>query len=113
MTRILLFIAFAVSSLIDANASSNLHKYNNDSLITVLDAVINNKNFYEHKKRLSIERHLYRFNNATTDKDLYHECNTLLELYKKYRLDSVLYYASKKLEIAQRRLDCTLDDEYG
>lgn len=77
-------------------------RYNNDSLMAVLDEIIDNKAKYEQQKRQSINRHLFRLSRSVNDKDKYHEYSMLLDRYKKFRLDSVYYYAQKKLEIAQK-----------
>ncbi|MGN1237717.1 MAG: hypothetical protein ACI4UW_02190, partial [Muribaculaceae bacterium] len=73
-----------------------------DSLLLVLDEIIANKATYEGQKRSSIERHLYKLKNAVDEQALFDEYSTLFERYRKYRLDSALYYARKKLEMARK-----------
>ena len=72
-----------------------------DSLLRVLDGIVAHKQDFEGQKRASIERHLYRLKNAVEPEALFAEYSTLFERYRKYKLDSALYYARKKLEVAR------------
>lgn len=72
-----------------------------DSLLLVLDGIVAHKADYEAKKRASIERHLFRLKHAAEPQTLFAEYSTLFERYRKYKLDSALYYARKKLETAR------------
>lgn len=88
------FVApFAIVAANDATTDSLLHR---------LDEIIANKSTFEERKRASIERHLYRLRNAADLAVLQAEYSSLFNRYRKYKLDSALYYARMKLEVARK-----------
>lgn len=98
MLRFLFVTIFILFSLTGISASTI--KYNNDSLILILDNMLKDKAKYEMKKQQRIARHLYCIRNAADDKTMFNEYSTLYEIYRKYKLDSAFYYAQLKLDVA-------------
>ena len=77
-------------------------RYNTDSLLEVLDRVVDDKASYEAKKRQSINRHLYSLASSADEIEEYTECSALFARYRKYALDSALHFAFRLHDIACR-----------
>ncbi|MEG0701114.1 MAG: hypothetical protein RR442_06270, partial [Muribaculaceae bacterium] len=75
-------------------------KYNTDSLILELDNIIENKDKYENIKKEHINQHLRILKNAMTDSVRCEESRKLFFEYRTYKLDSAMFYARKRVEIA-------------
>ena len=102
ITAIEKYLKVMLAALAFAPGAMTVTASTTDSLLLVLDEIIANKATYEGQKRSSIERHLYKLKNAVDEQALFDEYSTLFERYRKYRLDSALYYARKKLEMARK-----------
>ncbi|MEG2402804.1 MAG: DUF6377 domain-containing protein [Muribaculaceae bacterium] len=77
-------------------------KYNTDSLILELDNIIENKDKYENIKKEHINQQLRILKNAMTDSVRCEENRKLFFEYRTYKLDSAMFYARKRVEIAKK-----------
>lgn len=71
-------------------------------MINVLDNILKDKDLYEQKKRQSINRHLLGLSTAVDDKERLTQLALLFDRYRKYKLDSALYYANQCIVYANR-----------
>ena len=76
------------------------HHYNVDSLLKVLDAVIDSSAVYDHQLQQQLVQQRQMFENATSQEARFDIAHTLFHNYRKYRLDSALYYARQRVQIA-------------
>lgn len=74
--------------------------YNVDSLLKVLDAVIDSSAVYDHQLQQQLVQQRQMFENATSQEARFDIAHTLFHNYRKYRLDSALYYARQRVQIA-------------
>ncbi len=79
-----------------------------DSLLSQLNAVLANKQFYVNKKTNEIARQNRTLSNAETPKDKYLIYQALYEEYKSFSYDSAYTYAKKLQEIAAALNDSRL-----
>lgn len=100
MIRLLLTAALAACGALASTAAPA--RYDTDSLIEALDRVIANKPRYEAEKNLSINHHLFRLASAADAREELEECGALFDCYRKYKLDSALHFARRKLELARQ-----------
>ncbi len=77
-------------------------RYNVDSLLQVLDAVIDSSAVYDARLHQDLVGYRVAFVNAEDDEARFHQAHTLFKTYRKYRLDSALYYARQRVQIANR-----------
>ena len=80
----------------------NLEKLNTDSLLSVLDGIVDGKEPIEVAKQQSIAMSKIRLDEAMGDKALFDAYGEMFYQYRKYRLDSALYYARCRVEVAKR-----------
>lgn len=80
----------------------NLEKLNTDSLLSVLDGIVDGKEPIEVAKQQSIAMSKIRLDEAMGDKALFDAYGEMFYQYRKYRLDSALYYARRRVEVAER-----------
>ncbi len=75
--------------------------YRVDSLLSVLDAVIDSSAYYDQQlqQRLVLYRTMYE--NASGQEARFELAHTLFLNYRRYRLDSALYYARQRVKLAQ------------
>ena len=71
-----------------------------DSLLKVLDAVIDSSAVYDHQLQQQLVQQRQMFENATSQEARFDIAHTLFHNYRKYRLDSALYYARQRVQIA-------------
>ena len=76
--------------------------YNVDSLLRVLDAVIDSSAVYNARLQQDLVGYRVAFENAEDDEIRFQKAHTLFKTYRKYRLDSALYYARQRVLIAYR-----------
>lgn len=93
--RVFLILPLLVFSFIYSAAA-----YNTDSLLIVLDNIIRDKGKYESLKQSSITRHKERLANTQNDIERFRESGNLFFEYRTYKLDSAMYYALKRVNIA-------------
>lgn len=74
--------------------------YNTDSLLIVLDNIIKDKEKYELLKQQNINRHKDRLANSRSDIEKFREYGKLFYEYRTYKLDSAMFYALKRVNIA-------------
>ena len=74
--------------------------YNVDSLLKVLDAVIDSSAVYDHRLQQQLVRYRQSFENTSDQEAKFDIAHTLFVNYRKYRLDSALYYARQRVQIA-------------
>lgn len=77
-------------------------QYHVDSLLRVLDAVIDSSAVYDARLHQDLVDYRVAYDNAGDDETRFHQAHTLFKTYRKYRLDSALYYARQRVQIAQR-----------
>ena len=71
-----------------------------DSLLKVLDAVIDSSEVYNHQLQQHLVHYRQMFENAPNQEARFDIAHTLFLNYRKYRLDSALYYARQRVHIA-------------
>ena len=74
--------------------------YNVDSLLKVLDAVIDSSAVYDHQLQQHLVHYRQLYENAPSQEAKFDIAHTLFLNYRKYRLDSALYYARQRVRIA-------------
>lgn len=79
-----------------------------DSLLRELDKVVVNRHDYTKERERQIAEIKGRQDNADNDLDRYNLYSELFESYKNYQMDSALYVANAKIEVAERLGDPTL-----
>jgi hypothetical protein len=105
MKIILIFITILVQG-------SNLTAENLDSLLLTLIKEIGNKNFYDSEKERELQNIKYQLNvNNLSPKQEYDINSRLSEEYRKYNIDSAIYYLDKNLLIAESLNDYKLKVE--
>ena len=73
-----------------------------DSLLRVLDAVIDSSEVYDARLHQDLVGYRVAYDNAEDDETRFNKAHTLFKTYRKYRLDSALYYARQRVLIANR-----------
>lgn len=73
-----------------------------DSLLKVLDNTIKEHRIYEQKKELRIDSLKLKLNSMTDIDERYHLSHKLFREYRNYNMDSALYNANQKLELAEK-----------
>ena len=71
-----------------------------DSLLNVLDAVIDSSEVYDHRLQQQLAQYRRRYENAPSKEAGFDIAHTLFLNYRKYRLDSALYYARQRVKMA-------------
>lgn len=84
---------------ITVNASTNKSV---DSLLNVLDSVIENKVIYAHAKEIRIDSLNYYLRVAKSENDEYQVYRTLFKEYLTYNLDSAISIAYKRLAVSKK-----------
>lgn len=74
--------------------------YNTDSILTVLDAVIDSAQYYESELNTRIAKHRTAYMTTSDPRVKFHEADRLFNLYRKFRVDSAMFYARKQMEYA-------------
>ena len=82
-----------------STARAGIH-HNVDSLLKVLDAVIDSSEVYNHQLQQHLVLYRQMFDNAANQEARFDIAHTLFLNYRKYRLDSALYYARQRVQIA-------------
>ena len=76
-------------------------QYHVDSLLQVLDAVIDSGDVYDARLHQDLVGYRVAYDNAHDDEAQFQAAYTLFKTYRKYRLDSALYFARQRVQIAQ------------
>ena len=97
--RIFATILFVMLECVAADAAQRNHV---DSLLKVLDVVIDSSAVYDAELRQNLVGYRVAYDNANGDKTRFNVAYTLFKTYRKVRLDSALYYARQRVMIAQR-----------
>lgn len=96
MKKAIIFIFLLVSSV--TSASNRM-----DSLLWELDKTIKNRDIYTEEKEAQINNIKKRLSNATNDDETqYGLYGELFEQYKNYQMDSALFIANTRIDIAER-----------
>ena len=74
--------------------------YRVDSLLSVLDAVIDSSGYYDQQLQQRLVRYRKMYENAPNQEARFELAHTLFLNYRKYRLDSALYYARQRVKMA-------------
>ena len=74
--------------------------YNVDSLLNVLDAVIDSSEVYNRQLQHELSQYRWRYDNAPSQEARFDIAHGLFLHYRKYRLDSALHYARQRVKIA-------------
>lgn len=77
-------------------------KTETDSLLHVLDSIIEERSTYDAMKQKHIDELKKELLYATDDKELYNIYRSLFGEYRSYRMDSALWVANQRLAIAER-----------
>ena len=83
-----------------ATAHAGQPHYNVDSLLSVLDAVIDSSKVYNRQLQQELIQYRRRYDNATSPEARFDIAHELFLHYRKYRLDSALHYARQRVKIA-------------
>lgn len=76
--------------------------YHVDSLLQVLDAVIDSNAVYDARLQQDLVGYRIAYDNADDDEARFQMARTLFKTYRKFRLDSALYFARQRVQIAHR-----------
>ena len=82
-------------------ANAQIH-HNTDSLLAVLDATINNTPAIENELRAEISAHRIAFEKANSIEEKFHQAYWLFFKYRRFRIDSAMYYANERLKMAAK-----------
>ena len=77
-------------------------RYRVDSLLKVLDAVIDSSAYYDARLHQDLVSYRTANDNAQDDETRFALAHTLFKTYRKIRLDSALYFARQRVQHAQR-----------
>jgi len=83
------------------NIFASGHK-KNDSLLRVLDQIVENRSKYDSHKQNRINAIVFEIRDATDDSQCYSLYGRLFDEYRNFRMDSALYVAQKRLAIAEK-----------
>ncbi|MBR0494103.1 MAG: hypothetical protein IJJ83_10165 [Muribaculaceae bacterium] len=83
-----------------ATAHAGQQHYNVDSLLSVLDAVIDSSEVYNRQLQHELIQYRKRYDNATSREASFAIAHELFLHYRKYRLDSALHYARQRVKMA-------------
>ena len=81
-------------------ANATVEKRQVDSLLQVLDAVIDSSAYYDQQLQHQLVRCRKMYENAPNLEARYELAHSLFLNYRKYRLDSALYYARQRVKMA-------------
>ena len=98
LIRICFVALLFLSGNVTANAS--IEKRQIDSLLQVLDAVIDSSKVYDLQLQRQLVHYRQLYDNAPSEKSAFDIAHTLFHYYRKYRLDSALYYARQRVKLA-------------
>ncbi len=79
--------------------------FNTDSLLHVLDEIVAGRTTIEDDKRRSITMSRHKLSMADGDKAVFSALGEMFRQYRRYRLDSALYYARQRVVVAKRMGD--------
>ena len=99
MTARLLIIIIALSMAWPAHARTS---HSVDSLLAVLDATIDATPAIEGAMRKELNHHRNAFDKAETIDEKFHEGYWLFFKYRRFRIDSAMYYANERLKMAAK-----------
>lgn len=74
--------------------------YNTDSVLKVLDAVIDSTDIYEAEMHAKINKHRIAYETTSTPKVKFHEASELFNLYRKFKVDSAMCFAREQVRLA-------------
>ena len=94
--------ALWVVILVSCSCLATPRHYNVDSLLQVLDAVIDSSTCYDARLYQDLVSYKTAYDNAEDDETRFGLTHTLFKTYRKLRLDSALYFARQRVQIAQR-----------
>ena len=77
-------------------------RYRVDSLLRVLDAVIDSSAYYDARLHQDLVSYRTANDNTEDDETRFALAHTLFKTYRKIRLDSALYFARQRVQHAQR-----------
>ena len=95
-------MAISLMMLLVCETASAGQRYHVDSLLHVLDAVIDSSAIYDSRLRQNLVSYRTANDNAEDDETRFALAHDLFKTYRKIRLDSALYYARQRVQIAQR-----------
>ena len=73
-----------------------------DSLLNVLDKVIENRAYYDGQRQLRIDSLKNELQQTSTDEEKYGVYRSLFGEYRSFRMDSALWVANRRLELARK-----------
>ncbi len=76
--------------------------FNTDSLLAVLDGIVAGHEPVEESKRIQITESRMRLAHVDGDMDMFDALGEMFMQYRKYRLDSALFYARSRVVVANR-----------
>ena len=82
------------------NVGATIKKQQVDSLLLVLDAVIDSSDIYDSRLQHQLAQYRQLFENAPSKEASFDIAHTLFQHYRKYRMDSALYYARQRVKLA-------------
>ncbi|MBQ0068768.1 MAG: hypothetical protein KBT09_03315 [Bacteroidales bacterium] len=72
--------------------------YNTDSVLKVLDNVIDSTSYYEDMMHAKLSKHLIAYESTADVAVKYHEAHRLVIYYRKFRVDSAVYFARQQVK---------------
>ena len=100
--RNILIAAMLVITSIQGTMCQAARQFDTDSLLSVLDGIVAGDEHIEEAKRQSIIESRARLDRAVGDSARFDALGEMFYQYRKYRLDSALYYARQRVEVARR-----------
>ena len=100
--RNILIAAMLVVTSIQGTMCQAARQFDTDSLLSVLDGIVAGDEHIEEAKRQSIIESRARLDRAVGDSARFDALGEMFYQYRKYRLDSALYYARQRIEVARR-----------
>ena len=94
--------ALWVAILVSGSCLATPRPFNVDSLLHVLDAVIDSSAIYDARLHQDLVSYRTAEDNAEDDVTRFTLAHNLFKTYRKIRLDSALYFARQRVQIAQR-----------
>lgn len=74
--------------------------FNTDSILNVLDAVIDSTDIYEAEMHAKINKHLTAYETTANPRVKFHEASKLFGYYRKFKVDSAMVFAREQVRLA-------------
>ena len=100
--RVISVVIIALLGIASVAMASSVQRFNTDSLLRVLDGIVENDRHIEENLQHSIATCRSELRLAENDSVRFGVLGCMFHLYRKYRLDSALYYARLRADVARQ-----------